>query len=60
LEDVAMSLSGIRKGLKKGALIPKGKSRQTLSARTIRQNDMHEPKSTEIIHSQTGVNRTFL
>ena len=25
-----MSLSGIRKGLKKGALLPKGKSRQTL------------------------------
>ena len=54
-----MSLSGIRKSPKKGASIPKGKSRQTLSARTTRQKDMHGPKSTKIIHSQTGVNRSF-
>jgi hypothetical protein len=50
MEGVDMSLSGIRKGLKKGALMPKGKSRQTLSARTTRQNDMHGQKNTEIIH----------
>jgi hypothetical protein len=50
MEGVDMSLSGIRKGLKKRALMPKGKSRQTLSARTTRQNDMHGPKNTEIIH----------
>jgi hypothetical protein len=46
MEGVDMSLSGIRKGLKKGALMLKGKSRQTLSARTTRQNDMHGPKNT--------------
>ncbi|KAG2202327.1 hypothetical protein INT46_010331 [Mucor plumbeus] len=50
MEGVDISLSGIRKGLKKGALMPKGKSRQTLSAKTTRQNDMHGPKNTEIIH----------
>jgi hypothetical protein len=61
LEGVDMSLSGIRKGLKKVALMPKVKSRQTLSARTTRQNDMHGPKNTEIIHWQTGVvNGSFL
>ena len=46
MEGIDMSLGKVSK---KGVLMPKGKSRQTLSART-RKNDMHGPKNTEIIH----------
>ena len=60
LEGANRSLSGIRKGIKKGVLMPERKLRQNLSARRTWQSNMHRPKSIDIITQPTSVNGSFM
>jgi hypothetical protein len=61
IEGVNMSLSGIKKGIKKIGFNPEKKIRQTfMSTRKTWQNNMHKLKSIDIIAQPTGLNGPFL